>query len=275
MKNFIKVLVLGFVFGVFVGLEYFSIDSTLLFSDIIIKYGLSLHYFTYEDIVYITMGLLPYIMFAFVFGTYIYRHYCTASVYFFSRCSNKNLWYIKEMVKLFCFTFFYLTILPLIGLVIASVFGKVTVDKESIIVFVYYLIIYSIWLFSITLLINTLSIIAGGYRAFCIVMGSIAIFLALLSMWDIKGILSTSIDNNPNYNRNLALLPINLIANLVISWHGSDNMAINEHVNVNGYGISFLSSIMFMIILLIIVEIVSFFIINKTDTVTVSKNMEG
>ena len=47
-------------------------------------------------LIMLSLEMLPFFLFQMLFGIRIYRHYCTASVYFFSRCTYKVRWFVKR-----------------------------------------------------------------------------------------------------------------------------------------------------------------------------------
>lgn len=84
------------------------------FSQVVITYAFQYYQFGYTDIVYITTRMLPYLLFLFLFGTYIYKHFCTAGVYVFSRCENRLKWIAKEIAQLFGFCVLFTVLIPLL-----------------------------------------------------------------------------------------------------------------------------------------------------------------
>lgn len=47
-----------------------------------------------------SIKMAPYFLFELYIGVYLYRHFCTASVYVFSRTIHRTRWYIKECLKI-------------------------------------------------------------------------------------------------------------------------------------------------------------------------------
>lgn len=105
---------------------------------------------------------VPFFMFIIIFSTYIYRNFCNSSVYVFSRCENRVKWYMKEILKLLLFTWAN-AMMILAGYIITAVVGnKLAFRTDSIFLVVRYLIIYTLWSFSIVLLANIISILKNG-----------------------------------------------------------------------------------------------------------------
>lgn len=49
------------------------------------------------------LRMMPNYIMILVFGNKLYGHFCTASIYVFSRCPNRMKWYGKEMLQLINF----------------------------------------------------------------------------------------------------------------------------------------------------------------------------
>ena len=96
MRQIGKVVALAAFLGLFLGISFFGPSKDMPFSQVVIIYAFQYYQFGYTDIVYITTRMLPYLLFLFLFGTYIYKHFCTAGVYVFSRCENRLKWIAKE-----------------------------------------------------------------------------------------------------------------------------------------------------------------------------------
>lgn len=46
------------------------------------------------------LRMMPNYIMILVFGNKLYGHFCTASIYVFSRCPNRMKWYGKELLQL-------------------------------------------------------------------------------------------------------------------------------------------------------------------------------
>ncbi|MCD8118835.1 MAG: hypothetical protein LUE29_05035 [Lachnospiraceae bacterium] len=54
--------------------------------------------------------MVPIFCFELIFGISLYQHYCTCSVYYFSRQNNRSKWYLMESAKLFGYTAEYMAL---------------------------------------------------------------------------------------------------------------------------------------------------------------------
>lgn len=129
---------------------------------------------------------LPLFFFQVIYGTVIYEHYTSASVYYFTRCKSRLRWYGKETAGLFGVSFFYaFLILGYIGAA-GLISGKMFFDSASFWMAFYFLFIYGLWLFVMTLLINVLAILVGSMGSFLLVGGFQTVCIALygiLEQW--------------------------------------------------------------------------------------------
>lgn len=166
-------------------------------------------YCTFEAVLETIKTNFIYYMFIIVFSTYIYRHFCNSSVYVFSRCENRMKWYVRECLKLFCFTVIG-NIAVFVGFVVTALLGcGMTSSKESIwIVFVYFAI-YSLWIFASVLLANIISIIKNSVIGNLTVMGILNFLLLRL----------TSIDYQNFTSREHIKMRSNPMSYTILSWY--------------------------------------------------------
>ena len=172
----------------------------------------------------------PLLFFQTVMGNYIYERFCITSVYFFSRCNKKSRWYIIETAKLFCYVMGYVATMLLAAYITTKIFGKVHTDEQGIILVVYYLLIYSLWLFVGTLLINILSIAWDCTKSFFVIISvqliSIAIYGILEEWMDFYKYTGSNMENQ------IFVLKAIPISNLVLKWHGSDYWGITSGLGI-------------------------------------------
>lgn len=76
-----KSILLGVAFGIYFSLYFVATDEQVYFSSIIIKTSMGICELSYDGIIQITMSCFPILIYLIVFGTDIYRHFCTASAY--------------------------------------------------------------------------------------------------------------------------------------------------------------------------------------------------
>ena len=205
----------------------------------------------YIDASYIFFFLFrffPLVLFQAILGKEIYTKFCVASVYFFSRQKDKTKWFIMENIKLYGKTVLYLMTLVTSCTFFVSLNSKIEIYKEGVILLSYYLIIHSLWLFSMTLLINILSIVIGSSGAFGIVIGIqislISYFVLLKQMFDFN--------ERENVEIKIGLLKCNPMSHLVLKWHSSNSTCLNKYLNEFNIYFSLGESIVFFSIILLL-----------------------
>lgn len=106
MRRWIWILPASFLFGVWLSVTFVNpYDSSLTLSYLVFQLGGArgdiLLEFNMLDLLEFSLRLVPNLVFQAYAGTAFYRHYCTASVYIFSRIPKRLIWYKRESVILF------------------------------------------------------------------------------------------------------------------------------------------------------------------------------
>ncbi|MBQ3782493.1 MAG: hypothetical protein II838_03480 [Lachnospiraceae bacterium] len=158
----------------------------------------------------ILQNYVPFILFSIVFSTYIYRHFCNCSVYFFTRCENRSRWYTKEIIKLFGFSTLNSIFILLGHIATGLISKKIVFSLDQMWIVGWYISLYSIWCFSLTLMANILAILKGSAFGISIVFSVQAIITLLLLTIDSKKELSGS---------NLKRMVYNPVSYLVGNWY--------------------------------------------------------
>ena len=120
----------------------------------------------------------PLLFFHIFYGSYIYRHFCTASVYYFSRSSRRIPWFLREAGVLYLFSLSYVLLLLIAGMITACLTVPTHFDRASLLLGGYYLLIYSLFNFAVTLTINLVSIVLGSNLGFALSEGCVAFFMS-------------------------------------------------------------------------------------------------
>lgn len=268
MRQIGKVVALAAFVGVFLGISFLGPSTDMQFCQVVITYSFQYYKFNYTDIVYITTRMLPYFLFLFLYGTYIYKHFCTAGVYVFSRCDNRLKWIAKEIAELFGFCVLFTVLIPLFGLALACVTNHVSFDRSDLYIYFYYVAIYSLWLFFITLLANMLAIRFGGMKGFGAVVIGICICIALLSLWDDNKALSLATTKDiAEIVKHARLLKLNPISHLFITWHSSPDEMVNQYINILEIDYNLMLSVVTMAAASVVTAVVSMIYIKKVDLI--------
>lgn len=247
-KQIAKLLLIGSLCGIATGLSFVSREKVTLFT--IIRY-LSFGEFQIGKgyVFFLLKNLFPYMIFQALWGMYIYRHFCTGSVYYFSRLQNRSQWYWKEAGKLFGCVVFFLIIYLFSCTMTISIFNPVTVDTFGVWFSLYYLLIQSLWLFAMVLLTNLLAIKWGSEKGYMVVTG--VVFSCVSYFVLLEEVLDFS---DGEYLMWKALLvKINPLSHIVLKWHSCGI----EYVDRNMRELPFDFSIWSSLVLLLLVVAVS------------------
>ena len=235
MRFYIRAILVGMLWGVLYSLFFINSRFQVTLSSIVFVFGFDRPDFLIDYVFLITMHMFPIFMFQVLFGTYIYRHFCTASIYYFSRYEKRGKWFLQEAYSLYLYGFVYLLVEVIVTVVIACIFEPVIWDKEGIILFFYHIVIQSLWLWFTTLLVNIIAIKSNSSTGFTIVSGIQFLFIFLILLW--KDIFPLEEVAKEVIIRNGWLLQLNPIAHLVLSWHSSFLPEVNQLICL--YPISF------------------------------------
>lgn len=208
-------------------------------------------------------SMLPMILFQICFGTYIYQHYSTGSVYYFSRQPNRGKWFMKESFKLFLFSLTYTIILLTTAFVLHQISRGVVVHRNQLILVPYFILVFSLWNFAMALLINVLAMKIKSHTAFIFVLLSqfvqIAAFDLVETFYDpvaeISRLTSTS-------EVRLQLIPF---AHNVLEWHSSTNPTLNAELNALGINFPLSRTLLLFAVISLICLIVGKLVVDRHE----------
>lgn len=173
MKQRIWIVPTALVFGVWLSVAYVNpYGGSLSLSYLVLQLsgargdfplGLNL-----MELISFTLRLVPSLVFQAYAGTILYRHYCTASVYIFSRIPRRLRWYGREATALALQTLLYHAIMLAAVLATAAVRCHLMPDGRGWLLLLFHLLIWSFWSFAFTMGINLLAIYWGSGGAFVI-----------------------------------------------------------------------------------------------------------
>ena len=166
-----KLLLIGVLCGGLSGLSSFPEEGDVSLAMIVNVLSFGEFNIDTTYIYFFLIRYFPFLLFQALWGVYIYRHFCTASVYFFTRVENRKKWYLGETGKLFLYVFFYLLVLVISYSFCIGWNHRLIIDMKGIVLLLYFLINQTLWLFSMTLFINLLSICWGSSNGFLTIAG--------------------------------------------------------------------------------------------------------
>lgn len=202
------------------------------------------------DLLSLTLRLLPFLLFEALAGTSFYRHYCTASVYIFSRMPNRLRWYARECALLALETLLYQALVLAAAIGVAAARWTVTDVAHGLPVLLCHLLIWSLWTFAFTLGVNLLAIFVGSSAAFAA--------LAAVQMVCISALIVLNrLEDNPALAQ--LVKRVNPITCLILSWQTS------RFVPLGGGGIYLEDSLALVLILAAGVAVLGGCLIERHD----------
>lgn len=270
-RNIIKAICLSALFGLLFTLGYNSYVKEVTFPEIVVHFAFGYNRFSYNDIINMCTLTVPYFTFMFIFGMSIYEHYIVSSVYYFSRCNNRVKWFVKEMLKLLLYTFIFVATMPIFGIVGASVSNDIIHLENGYMLYLCYVVIYTSWLYALTLITNVVAIRYNGYIGLIVSAGITFLFASLLCLWDEKAIFSMEFTDNPYLDRNGIILMFNLFSHLVLSWHTTSVEELELYIGRLGVKYDVSISICLFIIIAIVISQISVHIVKKQEVFSVSE----
>lgn len=202
-----------------------------------------------QDLVSFSLRMIPGWVFECYFGVAFYQHFCTASVYVFSRRPDRIGWYLREAAHIGIASLAYQ--LALMGAVVFTTMLRyqVYLDSASGLVFLIHWIAHSLWIFSMTVLINLASIRWGSSGAFGTVIGAQVILIVLLKVASIFP----------------AVLRFHPIAWLVLGWQDGLGPAFHPPYS----GLFFGTSLLYLFIGCVVVLAVGAVVVSKYDLLVI------
>ncbi len=210
MINAKKCVFMAWIIAMIQSFAYRNYHYENLSSFLIQRLNFGKHYISSGDIVLLAMDMFPVIVFEVVFGVFLYRRFCTASVYYFSRQENRGSWYYKECMKMFGYTMFFFICYAAFHMLTGILGFDKMPDKNSIHILCWCIMLQTLYTFVFVVWINLLAIVFGGHNATVGVMGIQYAFVFLLQMAEHE----KEITNTYSWK-----LYMNPVANVVVAWH--------------------------------------------------------
>ena len=208
-----------------------------------------------------SMRMIPGYIFQVFFGIVLYRQFCTASIYVFSRCPRRMHWYLGEVLPIGVAVLLY-QFLSLATIVIVTLFRyQLVVDYAGIILLVYHFLIQSAWIYAMTLGINLLAILIGSNSS----------FLGLVGFQMISTTLLASVDRIREWFSSAGLqeffLRVNPVSHLVLGWHHSNIEKVNQVLAPPYWGLDLNRSLLYVLVLLGLVLFLGSILVKKHDLI--------
>lgn len=270
-NKIIPVLIAGISSGGILSFVFINpYDGRILVSEAILQLSGSSGAFpltpAFKDLISFTIRMLPDYMFELYIGIELYRHFCTASVYVFSRTPNRSRWYIREVLEVAVAVFGYQIIKIFAAMSVTFLRYQIEPDHFGFFLLVFHIIVYSLWFFTVSLLINLISIKYGSNNAFIWIVGIQIFMTALLELVQI-------------FESNLTLtkifLNVNPIAHLVVGWHTGTIKELKNSLEVTYIRLDFKVTLVTMLAISIFSVIVGMYLVSQHEFLILNANEEG
>lgn len=265
------VILIGILSGICISLGFIRpFDGVITLSELVLQLSgsrgeLSMNCNLVELIGFM-LRMMPNYIIILLLGNKLYGHFCTASIYVFSRCPDRMKWYRKELLQLIK-TVCIFELLFLSTIIIVSVLRyQVIFSAGGFILLGYHALIFTLWNFALVLLVNLLAINIGSSAAFTVVMVVQMICTAALNIINILTKMQIRQDIID------VLLWLNPVAHTVLGWHRSTLLEV-ELVN-SRYSLNLVTSILIPTLLCIVIVVMGGLLIQKKDLLTEDVEME-
>lgn len=272
-NKYFLVIVIAAIGGIFLSVIYVNpYNSVTSLSEFVLQLSgsrgdLKLG-FSMTELVALATRLLPNCVFEAYVGVMFYRHFCTASIYVFSRCTKRGKWYLKEMISLGCSVMAFQVILLLFAIITTVLRYRLVVDYGGILLLIYHFAIQFLWTYLFTILINLLAIRVGSNQSFAIAMIAQTFCIAILGL---KEVLNSFLETD--IARMNLFLKINPVSHLVLGWHSSNVKSIEKVINSPYEGLYLSESMLIYIVGVIFALIVGAIVVKRHDLLILDSEM--
>lgn len=189
-----------------------------------------------------------------------YHHFCTASVYVFSRCPKRTKWYVKECLSLWGGVCLFESMELISVLIVALIRYQVLWDTAGVALLLYHFVLFSLWLFLMSMGINLLAIYCGSGSAFASVAVIQVFFVTLLGCEDMAERYW-----NINIQPEGALLNWNPAAHLVLGWQHSSLEKIDQALHSPYETMGLNDSVLIYFCICLVIFVLGAAIVNRHD----------
>lgn len=251
--------------GIFLSLAYINpYDGKITLSELALHLSGSRGEFALGlsavELVRFAMCMTPAWILEIFLGISLYQHFCTASIYVFSRCTNREKWYWKEMFTIGCHVLFFHIFVLCITILTTLLRYPITFDSSGMLLLLYHLILHSLWNYSMIILINLLALKYGSNMAFLTIVISQTIGITLLGIVEV---LENFFEITAQTKE--LLLKLNPLSHMVLGWQQSFIIEINNIRSFICEGFYLENSLALLVIICIGVLLVGTKIVKKYD----------
>ncbi len=172
--------------------------------------------------------MLPFFLYQFYGGIQLYRQFCVASVYVFSRTTNRVKWYFSEVWGLCKGLVVLQVFLQTTTLLVAALRWNVVWTGEGWILLGVHVLLFSLWTLAMSLCVNLAALVWGSSAGFLAVFAVQAGMMAALCMGE------TLAGDYEGLNRLVFFDPI---SRLVLGWQRGGALSSVARVMPAEYGV--------------------------------------
>ena len=263
-RKILFLLVMGVCCGVLLSFSYINPhNGQITLSELILQLSGSRGEFplgvsSLPELLSLSSKLLPSFLFELYIGTNLYQHFCTASIYVFSRTPNRVTWYVKECISIAYFTLVYQLFLIMVSVIVTCCRYNVIWTASGWCILAIHVIVYSLWTFSMTLLVNILAIVFDSGNAFAGVIVTQLVFVTCIRLLD-------SLKNNGMIFS--IVLNLNPIAHLIVGWQYSSVSWLNEAIHEPWNSMPLSVTIFYLIVIAVFVFIIGGKYVDTCDLI--------
>lgn len=201
--------------------------------------------------------MLPFFLYQFYGGIQLYRQFCVASVYVFSRTTNRVKWYFTELWGMCKGLLVLQVFLQSTTLLVAALRWNVVWTGEGWLLLGIHVLLFTLWTFTMALGVNLLALIWGSSTGFLAVFALQAGMLAALC----TGAKLESAD--PTLARLLVLDPV---SRLVLGWQSGGVFGLEGVLPAEyGHVLTLSGSLLLVALMTAAVVILGLVVIQKKD----------
>lgn len=201
--------------------------------------------------------MLPFFLYQFYGGIQLYRQFCVASVYVFSRTTNRMRWYVTELWGMCKGLLVLQVVLQGTTLLVAALRWDVVWTGEGWLLLGIHVLLFTMWTFTMALGVNLLALIWGSSTGFLAVFALQAGMLAALC----AGAKLESAD--PTLARLLVLDPV---SRLVLGWQSGGVFGLEGVLPAEyGHVLTLSGSLLLVALMTAAVVILGLVVIQKKD----------
>ena len=265
MKN-LGMLLLSSAFGLLSILPFSASQPDASFGSMVVWMGFGNVGLGSAYLIDFLYAIVPMVVFQMVYGLYLYRHFCTASVYYFSRCIKRKSWFLQETGSLLLKSFLYESAYWIAGLFVLAFKYPFSITMADVCLFLYAVTINVLWLFASTLAVNILALKTDSVAGFGIIFGLEVFFIVIYNFME-----SLFLYGKPEGNAGKLLFILwkwNPVSQLVVRWHSSMWKEIDAMVNDYQVNFDFNFSVLYLAILSAILIILGISVISRVELIS-------